>query len=141
MKGHETTRVLGAARDDLVARPPVESEGAEVHAVGGALGEGYVIGVHAREPRRRFARTGVRGALVSVEVRALEVGGPRAQVVRLAHGTYRLAGGWAAATGVEVDEVVAHQGGKHFSRKVHYRFHSFCGLGLRLMPFCIIAAP
>src|SRR5918997_1268086 len=112
MKGHETTRVLGAARDDLVARPPVESEGAEVHAMGGALGEGYVIRVHACEPRRR-----------------------------LAHGTYRLAGGWAAATGVEVDEVVAHQGGKHFSRKVHYRFHSFCGLGSRLMPFCIIAAP
>src|SRR5918997_6721066 len=141
MKGHETTRVLGAARDDLVARPPVEGEGAEVHAVGGALGEGYVIRVHARELRRCFAGAGVRGALVSVEVHAFEVGGTRAQVVRLTHGAYRLAGGWAAAAGVEVDEVVAYQGGEHFSRKAHYRFHSFCGLDSRLMPFCIITAP
>src|SRR5919107_4021211 len=110
--------MLGAAGDDLVVCSPVEGEGAEVHAVGGALGEGYILGVSARKPRRCFARAGVRGALVGIELHAFEVGGARAQVVRLAHSAYRLAGGRTTAARVEVDDFVTRQSGKQFSRKV-----------------------
>jgi hypothetical protein len=57
--------------------------------------------------------------LVSIEVGAFEVGGARAQVVRLAYGPYRLAGGRAAASGVEVDVGVVGESGKHLAWKVH----------------------
>jgi hypothetical protein len=41
----EASGVLGGGRDHLVSLPPVYRGGAEVHAVGGVLGEGEVVGV------------------------------------------------------------------------------------------------
>jgi hypothetical protein len=40
---HEAARVLRSDRDDLVAFAPIYRADAEVHAVGGVLGEGHLI--------------------------------------------------------------------------------------------------
>src|SRR5919199_2009398 len=100
-------RVLRAAGYDFVTFPPVKGKGPEVHAMGGVLGEGDVLGVRIYELGCDLAGAGIRFPLVGIEVGALEVGGPRAQVVHLAYGPYRVVGGRAAAAGVQVSVGVA----------------------------------
>src|SRR5919202_3328637 len=141
MQGYEATRMFGPARDDLVAFPPIEGEGAEVHAVGGALGESYILGISVHEPGGGFAGAGVRVALVGVEVDALEIGRAGAQVVHLAYGLDRLERRRAAAAGVEIDIGVVSEGGKHLAWEIHepLLFLSF-SFGEEANPYCMIAA-
>jgi hypothetical protein len=142
VQGYEATRMFRSARDDLVTVPPVEGEGAEVHAVGGALGESYILEIiSVHEPGSGFAGAGVRVALVGVEVDALEIGRAGAQVVHLAYGLDRLERRRAAAAGVEIDIGVVSEGGKHLAWEIHepLLFLSF-SFGEEANPYCMIAA-
>ena len=50
------------AEIDLVALAPVDRGDAQVHAVGGVLGEGHVVGTGPDKTRRGLAGPGVRSA-------------------------------------------------------------------------------
>jgi hypothetical protein len=92
---YQAARVLCCSREDLVAFAPVYRADAEVHAVGGVLGEGHVVGPY--EAGRGLASARVSLCLVGVEADALEVGGTRAEVIRSPHGPYYVVGGRSAA--------------------------------------------
>src|SRR5215204_6859458 len=93
-------------RDNFVAPTPVDRGDAEVHAMGGVLGEGNVIWSRADEAGRSLTGVLPQRGLAGVEADTLEVGGARAEVVRGAHGLDHVVGRRTAAAGVQVDVVV-----------------------------------
>src|SRR5687768_16276074 len=107
--------MLRRCRDDLVALAPAEREGAEVHAVGGVLGQGDVVGSWPNEAGRGLAGALPELGLAGVEARAFQVGGARAEVVGGAEGFDHGVRRWAAAARVQVDEVILDKGRKPFT--------------------------
>ena len=105
--------MLRRYRDDLVARAPVYRADAEVHAVGGVLGEGHVVGPYE-------ARSGLPGprvllCLMGEEAETLQVGGARAEIIRLPHGLKNIVGGRSAASCVQVSAVVCGECREHLA--------------------------
>src|SRR4028119_1470187 len=71
---HEAAGVFCCGRDHPVTRAPVDGDDAEVHAVGGVLGKGDVVGAGVYEAGGGLAGPGVGLGLVAEEAAALEAG-------------------------------------------------------------------
>src|SRR5918993_3846877 len=105
--------MLRGNRDRFVALSPLYGGDAEVHAVGGVLGDGHVVGAAPDEPRGGPAGAGSVLRLPVEEAHAFQVGGTGAEVVGLPRGLYHVVRGRSAAAGVQVGKVVGGQRGEH----------------------------
>ncbi len=115
MKRRQAAGVLGSGREDLIALAPVDGGHPEVHAVGGVLGEGDVVGAGPDEAGGGLPGAGVGSGLAQKEARALEVSRARAQLICLSRGLDDVVGGRPAGAGVQVGVVVSGEGGERVS--------------------------
>src|SRR5918994_1295205 len=105
--------MLRRHRDDLITCAPVDRVDAEVHAVGGVLGEGHFVGPY--EAGSGLAAPRVRLSLVVEQAQTFQIGGARAEVVRFTRGLQNIVGGRSAASSFQVSAVVCGECREHLA--------------------------